>query len=77
MTIWEKRKGTHPIGCIPFFISYGDKITFEQTHKNVGFWSGENDFVRWQIDLTKDGRYDVWLDWSCGANSSGTSFVCK
>lgn len=52
---------------------YGDAITFETPFQNVGYWHAETDHVRWQIDVPHQGRFEVWLDWACAADSAGNS----
>jgi putative membrane-bound dehydrogenase-like protein len=55
----------------------GGEIDFEQPLNNVGMWHGDQDHVAWNIQLDKAGEFDVWLDWSCAADSAGNAFVLE
>lgn len=56
---------------------YGDQIVFEPKFKNIGYWHGANDHVVWSVDTPDEGEFDVWLDYSCDATSSGNSLVVE
>lgn len=56
---------------------YGDQIVFEAPFRNIGYWHGGNDLVSWRIRLPQAGKYDVWLDASCAAESDGNKFVLE
>ena len=56
---------------------YGSAIAFEEQYKNIGMWQGKDDYVVWNVDLPKDGSFDVWIDWACEASSAGNSFVLE
>jgi putative membrane-bound dehydrogenase-like protein len=53
---------------------YGDSLTMESQHNNLGFWGSANDHVVWTLDVTKGEKYDVWLVWSCDDGTAGNSF---
>lgn len=55
---------------------YGNEIAFESESpfKNIGYWHAVGDFVGWQLQTTSAGRFDVYLDYSCDANSAGDPF---
>ena len=55
---------------------YGGEIAFESESpfKNIGYWHGVGDYVGWQLQTTSAGRFDVYLDYSCDANSAGEPF---
>ncbi|MEX0714311.1 MAG: c-type cytochrome [Pirellulales bacterium] len=55
----------------------GQDITFEEHFGNVGYWHGPDDHVRWQVELPRATSLDVWLDWSCAADSAGNLFVIQ
>ncbi|QEH36969.1 hypothetical protein OJF2_55540 [Aquisphaera giovannonii] len=50
---------------------YGDRLVFEQSHSNLGFWMAANDRAAWTIEVARPGRYDVWLDAACADSSAG------
>jgi putative heme-binding domain-containing protein len=53
---------------------YGDSLTLESQHNNLGFWNSSNDRVTWTVDVPKNEKYDVWLVWSCDDGAAGNSF---
>ena len=54
---------------------YGGEIAFEPDFKNIGFWSGEKDYVVWKVRLEKAAKFDVYLDYACDGASSGNAFA--
>jgi putative heme-binding domain-containing protein len=56
---------------------YGDMLTFETAHGNLGYWSARNDRAAWQLEVDRPGRYEVWLDHACADASAGNNFVLE
>jgi putative membrane-bound dehydrogenase-like protein len=56
---------------------FGTEIAFEEQYKNIGTWRAKDDYVVWNVDFPKDGKFDVWLDWACEVDSAGNSFVLE
>lgn len=54
---------------------YGEHITFESPFRNIGYWHGQNDYVAWNLEVTKAKEFDVYLHWACAAESAGNAFV--
>jgi putative membrane-bound dehydrogenase-like protein len=50
---------------------YGDRLVFEPTYGNLGYWTAATDRARWTCELSEPGRYAVWLDWACANDSAG------
>jgi putative membrane-bound dehydrogenase-like protein len=55
----------------------GGEICFEEPFRNVGCWHGIKDQVAWNVQVEKEGRYDVWLDWACHDDSAGNAYVLE
>jgi putative membrane-bound dehydrogenase-like protein len=55
----------------------GGEICFEEPFRNVGCWHGVQDQVSWSVQVDKEGRYDVWLDWACDNASAGNAYVLE
>lgn len=53
---------------------YGPKIMYESKYKNLGFWGHVDDQARWKLKLSQPGRYEVFLNYSCPAETSGNLF---
>jgi len=54
---------------------YGRTLTFEKQHGNLGVWHGEDDQAVWTVQVPRAGKYAVWLDWSCAADTAGNAFA--
>jgi putative membrane-bound dehydrogenase-like protein len=54
---------------------YGDTLVFEPTYGNLGYWSALNDRATWRFEVTRPGKYEVWLDYACADASQGNGFV--
>jgi putative heme-binding domain-containing protein len=54
---------------------YGDDITFEQPHQNIGYWHGQNDHVAWQVEHPTGGEFEVILHWACANDSAENRFA--
>jgi putative heme-binding domain-containing protein len=52
---------------------YGKTLVFEDKHKNLGYWSSPDDQASWTIEIAREGRYDVWIDYAC--ETAGNSFT--
>ncbi len=52
----------------------GQEIVFEQPFGNIGYWHGNDDSVTWRVDVERDGRFDIYLDFACDDSSSGNHF---
>jgi putative heme-binding domain-containing protein len=44
---------------------YGKTLIYEEKHHNLGYWESADDQAIWTIDVPKEGRYEVWIDFSC------------
>ncbi|HAN97549.1 MAG TPA: hypothetical protein DCQ98_09045 [Planctomycetaceae bacterium] len=49
----------------------GGDIAIELPRGNVGWWHSEQDSTAWTIDLSRQGRYRVAIDYSCAPGSDG------
>jgi hypothetical protein len=56
---------------------YGSTLVLEKKHGNLGYWSSEDDRAIWSVEVTKAGKYAVWLDWACDDASAGKMFLLQ
>ncbi len=54
---------------------HGGSILFEAPFKNIGFWHHANDHVIWEIEVAKQGRFDIYLDYACHDASAGNQLA--
>ncbi len=54
---------------------FGETLTFEPEHRNLGSWGRLADRAAWTFDIARPGRYAVWLEWSCDDASAGNTLV--
>ncbi len=50
---------------------YGDRLIFETTHNNLGYWMAANDRAVWRFEVATPGKFAVWLDWACANDAAG------
>ena len=53
---------------------YGPTVVLEPQYGNLGYWSSEEDHAAWEVEASKAGRYEVWLDWACPDGNAGNHF---
>jgi len=56
---------------------YGRTVVLEKKYGNLGYWSSEDDHVIWSVEVTRPGKYAVWLDWACEDSSAGKMFLLQ
>ncbi len=56
---------------------YGTTLVLEPKYHNLGYWTSEDDHAIWSVEVTKAGKYAVWLDWACDDASAGKPFVLR
>ncbi|WP_169980768.1 PVC-type heme-binding CxxCH protein [Tautonia rosea] len=56
---------------------YGNRLTFEPTHQNLGWWIQENDRAAWTFEIDQAGTYDLSLEWACPDEGAGGAFVIE
>lgn len=56
---------------------YGPDLVFEQRYQNIGFWSHAEARVEWTLDVSRPGRYQVWLDYACANGTAGNQYRLK
>jgi putative heme-binding domain-containing protein len=56
---------------------YGPTVLFEEKYGNLGYWTSEDDRAIWTVEVTRAGKYAVWLDWACEENSAGKGFLLQ
>jgi putative membrane-bound dehydrogenase-like protein len=50
---------------------YGETLVFETRYGNLGYWSSASDRAGWTFEAAEPGKYSVWLEWACPAESAG------
>ncbi|HLW64067.1 MAG TPA: carbohydrate-binding protein, partial [Gemmataceae bacterium] len=56
---------------------YGPNLIFEKQYMNLGYWSHQDDFAAWTVDVPAAGRYSVTLDYACENSNAGNTFVLE
>jgi putative membrane-bound dehydrogenase-like protein len=56
---------------------YGSTVVLEKLHANLGYWTSEDDHAVWTIEVPAAGKYGVWLEWACAADSAGNAYVLE
>jgi putative membrane-bound dehydrogenase-like protein len=56
---------------------YGPTIVLEKQYGNLGYWSSPDDRAVWTVEAARAGRYTVWLDYACHANTAGKTFLLQ
>ncbi len=56
---------------------YGPTVVFEKQYGNLGYWTEAEDRAVWTVDVTRPGRYAVWLDWACHPETAGKRFLLQ
>jgi putative membrane-bound dehydrogenase-like protein len=56
---------------------YGPTVLFEKQYGNLGYWTTQEDRAVWTVEVTKAGKYAVWLDWACDAGEAGKAFLLE
>jgi hypothetical protein len=56
---------------------YGSTLVFEPQFQNLGYWSSDDDHAIWSFEVTRPGKYAVWLEWACHDSTAGNSFVLQ
>jgi putative heme-binding domain-containing protein len=56
---------------------HGGDITFETPFQNIGCWHGAQDHAAWTVQLEKEGRFDVFLEYACDDASAGNRFILE
>jgi putative membrane-bound dehydrogenase-like protein len=50
---------------------FGPSLTFEPHYGNLGYWSSPDAHAAWTFEASRDGTYDVFLNYACPADVSG------
>jgi putative membrane-bound dehydrogenase-like protein len=56
---------------------YGPTVVLEKQYGNLGYWTSADDRAVWTVEVTKPGRYAVWLDWACPPDTAGKKFLLQ
>ena len=50
---------------------HGPSLIFEAKYKNLGYWSSENDYAVWTLELPSSGTYEVEVEYACENSTAG------
>ncbi|HLX63381.1 MAG TPA: PVC-type heme-binding CxxCH protein [Planctomycetota bacterium] len=56
---------------------FGRTIAFETEHSNLGYWSNNEDYAEWTVDVPRAGKYEVTLDYACMKDSAGNLYTIR
>jgi putative heme-binding domain-containing protein len=56
---------------------YGSSVVLEKQHGNLGYWTSEDDQAVWTMEVSAAGKYGVWLEWACAADSAGNAYLLE
>ena len=56
---------------------YGPKLVFEDSYRNLGWWSDRQDHAIWSLEVRVAGRYVVSLDYACQDEAAGGRFLIE
>jgi putative membrane-bound dehydrogenase-like protein len=56
---------------------YGPNLIFEKQYMNLGYWSHQDDFAAWTVDVAAAGKYSVTLDYACENSNAGNTFALE
>jgi len=56
---------------------HGSDITFEAPFQNIGCWHDAQDHAAWTVELEKEGRFEVFLEYACDDSSAGNRFILE
>ncbi|MCI0358552.1 MAG: c-type cytochrome [Planctomycetaceae bacterium] len=54
---------------------YGPSIVLEEKHRNLGWWSSEEDYAAWSFDGAQEREYRVMLYYACDDAVAGNSVL--
>jgi putative heme-binding domain-containing protein len=54
---------------------HGSTLVFEKKHANLGYWNSADDHADWSVELSRPGKYAVWLEYACANGSAGNTFA--
>jgi hypothetical protein len=44
-------------------------------HDNIGYWTTQNDWVKWDFQVKTPGKFDVEISFACAAGAEGSDYV--
>jgi putative membrane-bound dehydrogenase-like protein len=56
---------------------YGPNLIFEKQYMNLGYWSHQDDFAAWTVDVPAAGKYSATLDYACENSNAGNTFALE
>jgi putative membrane-bound dehydrogenase-like protein len=54
---------------------YGPTLVFEETYRNLGYWSSADDEAAWTVAVPRAGRYVVSMEYACAPEAAGNVLV--
>lgn len=56
---------------------HGKKLRYESLKDTLGYWFDAGDWVSWNFEITKPGKFLVDLRQSCGPDSAGSHYIVQ
>jgi putative membrane-bound dehydrogenase-like protein len=56
---------------------YGETLTFEPEHANLGYWSSPTDRAAWSLEVARAGTYTLSIEWACAEESAGNRYLIR
>lgn len=56
---------------------YGKELKVTPDGKAIGWWTQQDDYVAWQMEVPKAGTYEVWIEWSISDEWADNAFVVE
>ncbi|MBX6315350.1 MAG: HEAT repeat domain-containing protein, partial [Isosphaeraceae bacterium] len=56
---------------------FGSILTLEPHYHNLGLWSAPDDRAAWTFQITRPGRFAVWIDAACADGSAGNRYILQ
>ena len=56
---------------------HGDGIAYSQASQSIDAWTEFEALTVWTIEITREGPYEVWLNWACENDAAGNRFFVR
>ena len=56
---------------------YGPKLIFEESYRNLGWWSDQKDHAVWSLEVPAAGKYVMSIDYACQNESAGDRYAIQ
>jgi hypothetical protein len=58
---------------------HGETPKYEESggKDQIGYWADSNDYVSWNVNVTRPGKFKVSITYSCAAGAEGSGFTVE